>query len=74
MPQHVTCNVREHDVSIIKSRLKLKDCIFFPLDFGLVSYIPPLLFFPLIGIVYRIALLSVAFGKASTGSSNDLIY
>lgn len=29
MPQHVMCNVREHDVLIIKSRLKLRDCIFF---------------------------------------------
>lgn len=42
MPQHVTCNVRECDVSIIKSRLKPKDCIFFPLDFGLISFsFPP---------------------------------
>jgi len=27
-PQRVTCNVRQHDVSIIKPSWKLKDCIF----------------------------------------------
>lgn len=48
MPQHVTSNVREHDISIIKSRLKLKDGIF-PLDLGLASF--P--FLPLVSIVDR---------------------
>lgn len=70
MPQHVTCNVREHDVSIIKSRLKLRDCIFPPLDFALVSF--P--FLPLVSIVDRIARVLVVFMKTSVESSNYVIY
>lgn len=70
MPQHVTCNVRKHEVSIIQSRLKLRDCIFFPLDFRLVSF--P--FLPLVSIVDGIAQISVFFMKAPVESSNYLIY